>query len=122
MAVEQGLRTVSIPASADLSASQFCFVTVNSGAQLAVAGAGVSASGVLQDKPNAAGQVGAVGIAGITKLKIGAAVTAGDPLMSDSTGRGITATSTNYQMARALESGTAANQIITALIERNGKA
>ena len=92
MAYEQTLRTIGAPASADLSASQFCFVAVNANGQLALPSAGGDAEGILQDKPNGAGVYGEVGILGVSKLVVGAAgVTAGDLLATDVNGKAVTA-------------------------------
>ena len=71
MAYEQTLRTIGAPASADLSASQFCFVAVNASGQLALPSAGGDAEGILQDKPNGVGVYGEVGILGVSKLVVG---------------------------------------------------
>ena len=121
MAYEQTLRTIGLPASADLSASQFCFVVVNANGQLALPAAGGDAEGILQDKPNGAGVVGEVGILGVSKLVVGAAgVTAGDLLTTDAAGKAVTAASTNKILGRALATG-AAGVIIPALIQQKGK-
>jgi len=121
MAYEQTLRTVGLPASADLSASQFCFVAVNSDGNLALPAAGGDADGILQDKPNALGAFGEVGILGVSKLVVGAAgVTAGDLLTTDTAGKAVTAASTNKILGRALASG-ASGVIIPALIQQKGK-
>ena len=121
MAYEQTLRTVGLPASADLSASQFCFVLVNSDGNLALPSAGGDADGVLQDKPSALGVFGEVGILGVSKLVVGAAgVTAGDLLTTDTAGKAVTAVSTNKILGRALATG-AAGVIIPALIQQKGK-
>ena len=121
MAYEQTLRTIGLLASADLSASQFCFVVVNANGQLALPAAGGDAEGILQDKPNGAGVVGEVGILGVSKLVVGAAgVTGGDLLASDAAGKAVTAASTNKILGRALATG-AAGVIIPALIQQKGK-
>jgi hypothetical protein len=121
MAYEQTLRTIGLPASADLSASQFCFVVVNASGQLALPAAGGDAEGILQDKPNGAGVAGEVGILGVSKLVVGAAgVTAGDLLTTDAAGKAVTAASTNKILGRALATG-AAGVIIPALIQQKGK-
>ena len=44
MAYDQGLRSIGVPASADLSASQFCFMAVNASGQLALPAAGGDAA------------------------------------------------------------------------------
>jgi len=121
MAYEQTLRTIGAPASADLSAAQFCFVVVNSSGQLALPAAGGEAEGILQDKPNGAGVYGEVGILGISKLVVGTAgVTAGDLLATDANGKAVTATTGNKILGRALATG-AAGTIIPALIQQKGK-
>jgi hypothetical protein len=116
MAFEQTLRTVGVPASADLSASQFCFTVVNASGQLALPAAQAVADGVLQDKPNGQGVQGELAILGITKLVTGAAVTAGDPLTGDASGRGVTAAGGQFVRARALASSAGAGVIIPALL------
>ncbi len=121
MAYEQTLHTISAPASADLSASQFCFVAVNSSGQLVLPSAGGDAEGILQDKPNAAGVAGEVGILGVSKLVVGTGgVTAGDLLATDVSGKAVTATTGNKILGRALVTG-AAGVIIPALIQQKGK-
>ena len=121
MAYEQTLHTISAPASTDLSASQFCFVAVNSSGQLALPSAGGDAEGILQDKPNAAGVAGEVGILGVSKLVVGTGgVTAGDLLATDVNGKAVTATTGNKILGRALTTG-AAGTIIPALIQQKGK-
>lgn len=121
MAYEQTLRSIQVAASGDLSASQFCFVTVNSSAQIALTAANAAADGVLQDKPTAAAQASQVAIGGVTKLVTGAAVTAGDRLMADASGRAITATSGNFVNAVALASSSGAGVIIPAIIQLRAK-
>ncbi len=121
MAYEQTLRNVGLPASADLSASQFCFVAVNANGQLVLPAAGGDAEGILQDKPNGAGAYGEVGILGVSKLVVGAGgVTAGDLLSCDVNGKAVTAAAGNKILGRALTTG-AAGVIIPALIQQKGK-
>ena len=123
MAYEQSLvyHIIGVPASADLSASQFCFVTVNANGQLALPAAGGDADGILQDKPNGSGVEGSVATGGVSKLVVGAAgVTAGDLLASDANGHAVTAATGNKILGRALATG-AAGVIIPALIQQKGK-
>ena len=121
MAFEQTLRTVGLPAAADLTSGgtvnpQFYLVTVNSSGQINFTGAGAVADGVVQDKPNAQGVEGEVAILGITKLVTGAAVNNGDPLMANASGQAITATSGNFVRSRALAASGGAGVIIPALL------
>lgn len=121
MAYEQTLRTIGAPASADLSASQFCFMTVNSSGQLALPSAGGDADGILQDKPNGVGVEGELAVLGISKLVVGTAgVTCGDLLTTDAAGKAVTATTGNKILGRALATG-ASGIIIPALIQQKGK-
>lgn len=119
MAFEANLRPVSIPASADLSASQYCFVTVDATGKVAVTGAGLSADGILQDKPAAADRPASVGSTPgqISKCRAGASFTAGDDLTTDSTGRGITATSGDVKGAKALEDASGADVVVAVLLK-----
>ena len=119
MAYEQGLRNIGVPASADLSASQFHFVVVNNNGQLALPAAGGDGDGVLQDKPNAAGIEGEMAIGGVTKVGAGG-VTAGDLIATDNAGKAVTAAAGNKILGRALATG-AAGVIIPLLIQQKGK-
>lgn len=121
MAYEQTLRNIGVLASADLSASQFCFVVVNSSGQLALPAAGGDADGVLQDKPNAAGQAGEVAILGVSKVVVGTGgVTAGDLVATDNAGKAVTAATGNKILGRAMATG-AAGSIVPVLIQQKGK-
>lgn len=95
---------------------QFLAVTISGSRTVAHAGTqGVAVYGILQNQPKS-GQAADVGIFGISKAVAGASITANDPLETDSTGRVITGTSTDHRWATALESATAAGQIISVLI------
>jgi len=119
MAYEENLRPVSIPANADLSASQYCFVVINATGKVAVVGAGLAADGILQDKPAAADRPAAVGATPgqISKCRAGASFTAGDDLTPDSTGRAVTATSGDVKGAKALEDASGADVVVSVLLK-----
>ena len=121
MAYEQSLRSIGVPASADLSASQFCFMIVNGSGQLALPAAGGDADGILQDKPNAAGFEGQLAIGGVSKVVVGAGgVTAGDLLQVTAAGAVITAATTGHKIVgRAMATG-AAGVLISCLIQQKG--
>jgi len=114
MAFEDNKQAVTIPASGDLSASQYCFVEVNSSGQVAVLGAGLSADGILQNDPNAAGRAAEVAIGGIVRVKCGGVVTRGGPVASDSAGKAVNAATGNIILGTALETG--ANGAIIAML------
>lgn len=104
--------TDSVMAASDLSASQFCFVTLNSAGRVALTGAGLVADFVLLDKPNAIDHAGQVVSIGLTKCKAGAVIVAGVELTSDSTGRCVTATTNDIVNGVAREAATGAGSII----------
>ena len=117
MAYEEQLQSISVAAGADLSEKQYRFMTINSSGELAATGDGLKADGVLQNKPDAQGRTGALGISGVSKLEAGAAITAGDDLAPDSVGRGVTASVTgDVVAARALEDASGAGSIIAVLL------
>lgn len=103
---------LSFPASADLSASQFCAVILNGSGKLALPSAGGGILGVLYTKPNADGRAGTVETLRGKKLraKLGGSVTVGDPLKVDTSGRFLTATGAEVAagnaVAIAAETGT----------------
>ncbi len=116
MAVNFHGTLVSVEAGQDLSSSQFRFLTVAADEQADPTGAGAAADGVSQD--NNADEAGkAVQImllgGGVSKVEAGAAVTAGDEVMSDASGRAITATTGNRILGRAWSAAGAAAEILT---------
>lgn len=82
---------ISLQASTDLSASQFCAMTMNSSQQLLLPSANSTILGVLQNNPNAAGKAAELQIRGVTKAKLGGTVNVGDTVKVDSSGRFLTA-------------------------------
>lgn len=114
MSYKEMLTAISLEAGGDLSANQYTFVDVASDGQVdVVSTAGAKAVGVLQDEPAAAGRVAKVGIEGVSKIKAGAAVTRGVEVVSDASGRAIAKSAADqFVMGTALESATAADQII----------
>lgn len=94
MSLQQEVRSLSFPANADLSASQFCFVTLNSSGNLVLPAAGGDCIGVLQDKPDAAGHYGQVGMlesSGKLKVVSAAIMNAGVKVQADASGHAIAA-------------------------------
>jgi len=118
MASENGLlKDGELTASADCRTKQFCYAKVSGvGTVTFCAANSDKAVGVIQNKPNTNDPV-ELGTHGVTKIKVGAAVTAGDDLMPDTSGRAITATGSGASVyGRALDTATAADQIIRAII------
>ena len=110
----------SLPASADISALQFCAVAIDTSAELEAAD-GVSSAmipvGLLQNKPTAQGKAGAVQTGGKSKAKAKAAFSVGADLTSVATsGRLQAAVTTDMVVAIALEAATADGDIVEVLI------
>lgn len=120
---EHNVVITPFPAASDLSASQYCFVTMDTAGRIALTGDNLRATGVLQDKPDAIDRVGGVccNEGAITKLKCGGTVTKGDLLTSDASGKATTAASTNQVNAVALSDG-ADGQVIPAQLSFRGAA
>lgn len=120
MASQRVIFEDAFPAGADLSGAQHRFV-VFSGGQIVQAGAGVLVLGVLQNKPDAAGKSGTVAILGTAKIEAGAAFSQFAELMSDASGRAVTATSTNRVAAIALAAAGAAGEKVPCLLVPAGR-
>lgn len=122
MAIMTDPVSITLPAGGDLSASQYCFVKLSSGQVVICTAAGEPAIGVLDNAPTAAGQPARV-VSGYVKVRAGGAITALDPIATDasakaktavkSSGAGITGSNA---MGIALESATAADQVIAAYV------
>lgn len=110
-------NAISLPANGDLSGSQYKLGTINSSGKVAVTGAGAAADGVIQNDPAAADR--AVSLltdrGTVSKAVAGAAVSNGDQLESDSTGRVITRSS-GIRVGKALAAAAAAGDIIPVLL------
>jgi hypothetical protein len=121
MAVEQisSYGLWEYPASADLSTKQYYCMVLSSG-QLATAGANVSVTGILQDKPNAAGVSGTIAVAGISKAVAGAAITQDALVTCDAAGKVVTAATTattiHHIVGRALVAAAADGDVISVLL------
>jgi hypothetical protein len=115
-------QNVTLEAGQDLSSSQFYFVAVAADGQVDPAGAGVYAEGVLQNDPDAAGLAANVQISGITKVVAGGAVSVGDAVASNASGKAATAGSGDTVLGTALEAATADGDIIAVLFQPRGAA
>jgi len=118
MAFEESLKSISRTASGDLSSSQYHAMVVNASGQLAAASATGAMDGLLQNKPDAAGDAATLGIDGVSKAVVGASVTAGDDLAVGSGGKLITATTGDVVVARALADGSGDGSVVAVLITR----
>lgn len=126
MAVEGSqLTLVGVSASADLSAKQFRVMKVSGDLTVTVTAAVTDKpAGILQDAP-VSGQPASVCFSGVSKVRAGGTVTAGDEVGTDNAGRVVTITpgtdTTVYRVGRAL-SGGAVDEFITVLVSLGGRA
>jgi hypothetical protein len=122
MAYEVVENIAGLVAGADLSTGQHKIVKLNGSGQAILATVqGEKVTGVLQDKPSAAGQAASVAKTGsVTKVVAGAAVAAGALVMTDASARAITATATNYAFGQALTASSGAGQLISVYLNPFG--
>lgn len=109
----------SFEAGSDMSADQFKFVGINASGQLALAGDGTTAIGVLENKPAAAGRAGSVAIAGIVQVLCGGTVTRGGQVASDAAGLAVDSTTADIILGEALMTG-AAGSVISIMLQVRG--
>ena len=125
MATEIPVLDMTFTAAADLSASQYCFVFVDSAGKAALpTAAGMQVIGVLQNKPTI-GQAATVRVYGVSKVVAGGVVAPGDRIATLITsGKAKTASklvqasgAASYATGIALNTAnTATNDVFTAFI------
>lgn len=104
-------------AAEDLSSHQFRFVKVtgeNAVSKCTVAGEIVD--GVLENKPRVVGDPAIVSGEGITKVELGASVAAGALVMTDASGRAITAAGFGFVCGRVMKAGTTGERVPLKLV------
>ena len=124
MAYEAPGFSWTLVAAADYSASQFRFIDVQAatGKGLAPSVAGQRVVGVRQNKPKA-NEAATVVSSGISIVEAGAAVTVGDDVMTDTSGRCITAATAGSKIAGiALETASGAGIKIAVLLAPGNKS
>lgn len=122
MAYEEALINQTLLASADLSASQYRFVEYNTTTrQIAIAGDGEVARGVLQNAPAAEGRAATVAYSGVSQVEAGEDdITSGDAIASDASGRAKLATTGDIILGRAQEDSSAVGQLIAVALGHEG--
>ena len=114
MAYSESTTMISLPASTDLSASQYCFVSITTSGEVELTGAAGSAVGILQNKPAAQGRAAEILIGGVSKLVCGAsAIRAGYNLASAASGQGAEATTGDPVQGLIIETASNVNEIAT---------
>lgn len=117
MATQQlaAYNTITLPAGADLTAAQFKFVKISSGA-VVLGAAGNDCIGVLLNKPNT-GEAAEVQIGGVAKVQADAALaTTGTKVMCSADGQAAAATSTNHVLGRTVTTAAAAGELVEVLL------
>lgn len=95
---------LSLPAAADLRTHQFKLISVDSAGAAALCGAGLAGAFIVGNAPNT-GEPAELYDHGFMKVILGATVAAGAKVMSDATGRAITATATNHVVGICIQGG-----------------
>jgi len=89
MAFEIPLFQITLPAGADLSSDQFKYVKLNSSGQAILCAAATDIPiGILQTKPDAAGEEATIMVCGISKLSSDAALSIADQVGTSADGQG----------------------------------
>ena len=113
MAKQNQVQSRSYEAGADLSGDQFRIMALSSGQVVRQTSSAGDSVGVLQNNPSAQGDAAEVAYAGQVKIVAGAAVAQDAQVMSDTTGRAITAaTATNKILGRARKAVAAAGELL----------
>ena len=115
MAYEIPGKTLTRIAGASLVGSQYRFVVQNSAGQIVAPAAGAEAFGILQNAP-APGAAGTVMVDGVSKLVASAAIAADANVATTNDGRGVTAATGQYVVAKAMQAAGGAGEIFTVLL------
>jgi len=122
MAYSESTTMISLPASTDLSASQYCFVSINTSGQVELSGDDGNAAGILQNKPDAAGRAAEVLISGVSKIKSGVVdFDAGYNAASGASGKGKRSDTASFRLGIIINTASADGQFGTMVFSPNGK-
>lgn len=119
-AYEENQVTITRPAAADLSDKQYYGVKIDSSGNIALAGEGDIAVGILQNKPGAAGRAACVAVGGVSKVVGGATVAAGARFSFGSAGTGIAVGSGDDHAMGVVIEALSSGKIGTVLIQPVG--
>ena len=122
MAYEIPGFSFTLPAAADLSATQFRFVNVDGSGKAAVPAAGGRVCGVRNNKPKA-NEAATIVNSGISIVEAGGAITVGDDVATDNAGRAVAAAgATTIVAGIALETASGAGIKIAVLLAGGTKS
>lgn len=108
MSTQSNGTDLSFVAGADLSTHQFKAVKLSAAKTVVLAGLGEAAIGVLQNKPGN-GESATVRVYGVTKIKAGGAIAAGDAIKSSAAGLALAAAAATTNTSDA---GAAADPLV----------
>jgi hypothetical protein len=120
MAFEDDVLDVSMLVADDLSAYQYCFVKLSGNTTVTpCTGATDDVFGILQNKPNASGQVARVRVMGISRVLIGTggAVTFGQFLGTDADSKGAVKSAAKAKYLGVVVVGANAGEEASVLIQ-----
>ncbi len=118
MPFDGGGTDITVPAAADLSSYQFRFITLDHTGRGTLCPTGSAILGVLQNKPAATDRAARVRVDGISQLKCGAAVAAGDYVASGVQGYGTTTTTAGINVGGISLNTTGGSGDFTSILVR----
>lgn len=122
MAYSENQTNITLPASTDLSASQYCFVSINTSGQVELSGDDGNPVGILQNEPSAQGEAAEVLIAGVSKIKSGVSdFDAGYNAASGASGKGKRSDTASFRLGIIIETASADGEFGTMVFSPNGK-
>jgi hypothetical protein len=111
-----GIKLTGLVAAADLSALQYTFVKLDANGLVAAASAqGEDCIGVLQNDP-VAGEECEIVCVGVTKVSADSAIDEMDAITTAADGQADQAASADFVLGKALTAATAADDIITIVV------
>ncbi len=122
MADYKGYGAASMKAGKDLSLYQFAIVTDVAAQKNFVQAASASANwpiGILQNKPNASGKAAEIAITGVCRIKLGAKMTSGSPVVANASGFGASLSGTGSNTAGRLLYGGSIGDVVPILLQAN---
>jgi len=103
---------------ANVAGNQYRAVVVTGAKQAGLANANNGlVVGILQNKPQTAGNASTIGFSGVTKLMTATNVNAGQVVYCDANGKGSNSNATGVKLGVALETSTTAGSLVPVLLQ-----
>jgi len=122
MGTNQDGPEINLEASTDLSSYQFHVMTLDTSAKVKLADDAddpvEALIGILENKPNAAGQAAVIRVSGVAKVMGGATIAPGIAVTCDSSGHIVAAVANDWVIGITLETATSGE--ITEILLRTG--